>query len=62
VLLFANGLGGVLGGLILEGTGWVRLSVRSALISTLVYGAAAVFFALSHDYLIAPPPRSSSAC
>jgi MFS family permease len=55
VLLFANGLGGVLGGLILEGTGWVRLSVRSALISTLVYGVASVFFALSHDYLIAAP-------
>jgi MFS family permease len=55
VLLFANGLGGVLGGLILEGTGWVRLSVRSALISTLVYGAASAFFAVSHDYLIAAP-------
>ena len=55
VLLFANGLGGVLGGLLLEGTGWVRLSVRSALWSTLVYGAASVFFAVSHDYLIAAP-------
>jgi MFS family permease len=53
VLLFANGLGGVLGGLILEGTGWVRLSVRSALLSTLVYGVTSVFFAVSHDYLIA---------
>jgi hypothetical protein len=30
VLLFANGLGGVLGGLLLEGTGWVKLSVRTA--------------------------------
>jgi MFS family permease len=55
VLLFANGLGGVLGGLLLEGTGWVRLSVRSALVSTLIYGAASVFFAVSHDYLIAAP-------
>ncbi len=55
VLLFANGLGGVLGGLLLEGTGWIRLSVRSALWSTLVYGAASVFFAVSHDYLIAAP-------
>jgi MFS family permease len=55
VLLFANGLGGVLGGLILEGTGWVRLSVRAALISTLVYGITSVFFAVSHDYLIAAP-------
>jgi len=55
VLLFANGLGGVLGGLLLEGTGWIRLSVRAALWSTLVYGAATVLFAVSHDYLIAVP-------
>jgi MFS family permease len=55
VLLFANGLGGVLGGLLLEGTGWVRLSVRAALWSTAVYGLSTVFFAASHDYLIAAP-------
>jgi len=55
VLLFANGLGGVLGGLLLEGTGWIRLSVRAALWSTVVYGASTVFFALSHDYLVAAP-------
>jgi MFS family permease len=53
VLLFANGLGGVLGGLLLEGTGWIKLSVRAALWSTLVYGASTVFFAVSHDYLVA---------
>jgi MFS family permease len=55
VLLFANGLGGVLGGLLLEGTGWIRLSVRAALWSTAVYGASTVFFAVSHDYLVAAP-------
>jgi len=55
VLLFANGLGGVLGGLLLEGTGWIKLSVRAALWSTLVYGAASAFFAVSHDYLVAAP-------
>jgi MFS family permease len=55
VLLFANGLGGVLGGLILEGTGWIKLSVRAALWSTLVYGVTSVFFAASHDYLVAVP-------
>jgi MFS family permease len=55
LLLFANGLGGVLGGLLLEGTGWIRLSVRAALWSTLVYGASTVFFAASHDYLVAGP-------
>ncbi|MGH3249738.1 MAG: hypothetical protein ACRDOI_26545, partial [Trebonia sp.] len=55
VLLFANGLGGVLGGLLLEGTGWIKLSIRAALWSTVIYGASTVFFALSHDYLIAAP-------
>jgi len=55
VLLFANGLGGVLGGLLLEGTGWIRLSVRAALWSTVIYGASTVFFAVSHDYLVAAP-------
>jgi MFS family permease len=45
----------VLGGLLLEGTGWIRLSVRAALWSTLVYGASTVFFAVSHDYLVAAP-------
>jgi MFS family permease len=55
VLLFANGLGGVLGGLLLEGTGWIKLSVRAALWSTLVYGASTVFFAVSHNYLVAAP-------
>jgi MFS family permease len=55
VLLFANGLGGVLGGVLLEGTGWIRLSVRAALWSTVVYGASTFFFALSHSYLVAAP-------
>ncbi len=53
VLLFANGLGGVLGGLLLEGTGWLRLSVRAALWSTVAYGVTTVAFAASHDYVIA---------
>jgi MFS family permease len=53
VLLFANGLGGVLGGLLLEGTGWLRLSVRAALCSTAVYGASTIAFAFSRDYVIA---------
>jgi MFS family permease len=53
VLLFANGLGGVLGGLLLEGTGWLRLSVRAAIWSTAVYGASSMLFAFSHDYVVA---------
>ncbi|MGH3264655.1 MAG: MFS transporter [Trebonia sp.] len=55
VLLFANGLGGVLGGLLLEGTGWIRLSVRAALWSTAAYGASIALFSVSHDYLVAAP-------
>lgn len=51
VLLFANGLGGVLGGLLLEGTGWLRPSVRTAVLSTAVYGLATAWFALSRNYI-----------
>ena len=53
VLLFANGLGGVLGGLLLEGTGWLRPSVRTAIWSTAVYGGSTALFALCHNYLAA---------
>jgi MFS family permease len=53
VLLFANGLGGVLGGLLLEGTGWLRLSVRAAIWSTAVYGVSSALFAFSHNYVVA---------
>jgi MFS family permease len=53
VLLFANGLGGVLGGLILEGTGWLRPSVRTAIWSTAVYGGSTAAFALCHNYIAA---------
>ncbi len=55
VLLFANGLGGVLGGLLLEGTGWLRMSVRVALWSTAVYGVSTVAFAFSHSLAISVP-------
>ena len=55
VLLFANGLGGVLGGLLLEGTGWLRPSIRTATWSTAVYGLTTVLFAASHAYLVAAP-------
>jgi len=53
VLLFANGLGGVLGGLLLEGTGWLRLSVRAAIWSTAMYGLSSALFAFSHNYVVA---------
>ena len=53
ILLFANGLGGVLGGILLEGTGRIRLSVRAALWSTAVYGLTSAAFAFTHQYVIA---------
>jgi MFS family permease len=53
VLLFANGLGGVLGGILLEGTGKIKLSVRAAVWSTALYGATSAAFAFTHQYLIA---------
>jgi len=46
VLLFANGLGGVVGGVVLEGTGWLKPSVRTAIWSTAVYGLSTALFAL----------------
>jgi MFS family permease len=53
VLLFANGLGGVLGGVLLEGTGKIRLSVKAALWSTAVYGVTSAAFAFTHQYVAA---------
>ncbi|GAA2609216.1 MFS transporter [Paractinoplanes durhamensis] len=53
ILLFANGAGGVLGGLLLEATGWIPPTVGSAVASTLVYGLSTLFFAMSGNYLIA---------
>jgi MFS family permease len=53
VLLFANGLGGVLGGLILEGTGWLKSTVRTAVWTTAVYGLSTVWFAYAHNWLLA---------
>jgi MFS family permease len=53
VLLFANGAGGVIGGVLLEATGRVKPSPRAAVISTAVYGLATLLFALSRSYPLA---------
>ncbi|MFI5954494.1 MFS transporter [Cryptosporangium sp. NPDC051539] len=53
VLLFANGAGGVLGGFLLEATGWLNPSVRAAVASTLVYGVTTVIFAATGNYPLA---------
>ena len=51
-LLFANGLGGVIGGILLETTHILRPSVRSAIIATAIFGVCSLGFAISHDYLL----------
>lgn len=53
VLLFANGVGGVVGGIVLEATGWVRPSVRAAVGSTLIYGVTTLVFAVTTSYPLA---------
>lgn len=53
VLLFANGAGGVIGGVLLEATGRIRPTVTAAVVSTAVYGVTSLFFALTSSYLIA---------
>jgi MFS family permease len=53
VLLFANGAGGVLGGIVLEATGWMKPSVKAAVVSTLIYGASTLVFAATASYPLA---------
>jgi MFS family permease len=53
ILLFANGAGGVLGGLLLEATGWISPTVAAAVVSTFVYGLTTLFFAATSNYLLA---------
>jgi MFS family permease len=53
VLLFANGAGGVIGGLLLEVTDRIRPTVRAAVASTAIYGVTSVFFALTSSYPMA---------
>ncbi len=50
VLLFATGAGGVVGGLLLEASGRIPLTVRSAVISTAIFGLAILGFAISRSY------------
>src|SRR5262249_61983092 len=54
VLLFANGAGGVIGGLLLEATGWIRPNVPAAVASTAVYALTSLFFPATPNY---PAPR-----
>ncbi|WP_239154167.1 MFS transporter [Amycolatopsis sp. FDAARGOS 1241] len=53
VLLFANGAGGVLGGILLEATGRIKPNVPAAVVSTAVYGLSSLFFAWTASYPLA---------
>ncbi|MFI5606274.1 MFS transporter [Amycolatopsis sp. NPDC051903] len=53
VLLFANGAGGVLGGVLLEATGRIKPNVPAAVVSTAVYGLSSLFFAWTASYPLA---------
>jgi MFS family permease len=53
VLLFANGAGGVIGGVLLEATGRITPNVRAAVISTAIYGVTTLFFAITTSYPLA---------
>jgi MFS family permease len=53
ILLFANGAGGVIGGVLLEVTHRIRPTVVAAVVSTAVYGATILLFALTHSYVLA---------
>jgi MFS family permease len=53
VLLFAVGVGGVGGGFLLEATGILKPTVRSALISTMLFACAVLVFAVTHAYVVA---------
>jgi MFS family permease len=53
MLLAANSAGAVLGGIVLESTHWLKPSVRVAMISTLVWSACLLGFAISQQYAVA---------
>jgi len=53
VLLFANGAGGVLGGILLEATGRIKPTVTAAVVSTGIYGLSSLFFATTGSYALA---------
>jgi MFS family permease len=53
VLLFANGVGGVIGGVLLEATGRIKPTVKAAVVSTAIYGLTSLFFAATTSYLFA---------
>ncbi|QCR52574.1 MFS transporter [Brachybacterium sp. SGAir0954] len=52
LLLFANGVGGVVGGVLLEATGVIRPSTRAAVVATFLFGVTTIVVATSPSYLV----------
>jgi MFS family permease len=53
ILLFATGFGGVAGGILLEATGTIPSSPRSAVLSSAAYGATLLVFAATRSLVVA---------
>ncbi|NUT98973.1 MAG: MFS transporter, partial [Saccharothrix sp.] len=53
VLLFANGAGGVVGGVLLEATTSIKPTVRTAVVATGIYGVTSLGFAVTGSYPLA---------
>ena len=49
-LLFANGIGGVVGGLLLEATGILKVDVRGAVIAAVMFGLTSLIVATTTHY------------
>ncbi len=52
-LLFALGMGGVVGGFFLEASGWIRPTVRTAVLSSIAFGVFVAIFAFTQWLVVA---------
>ena len=52
-LLFANGIGGVVGGFLLEATGFLKVDVRGAVIAAVAFGLTSLIVAVTDSYPLA---------
>ena len=53
LLLFANGIGGVIGGFLLEATGLIKADVKAAIVAAVMFGLTSLIVATTSHYGIA---------
>jgi MFS family permease len=53
VLLFANGIGGVVGGFLLEAIGVLKPNAATAIVSTVIFGGCILVFSTTGSYVVA---------